>query len=311
MSYTETLSKSILTPAQAEVYEALLTHGAEPAGSLAKKTTLKRGLVYKVLDELVGMGLVEKEEETGKVARFTPKHPAMLRELVESRQKALKDAELSLESVLPSLISNFNLVSGAPGIEIYEGPEGIEKVLNDSLSSKTIIYTYVDVEALVNNIDAINRRYANRRDKLGIEKRAILPDTPFARKYLKEYHRQVTDIKLISASKAVPYQSALEIYDGKVAYITFSKEKMIGVIIHDPSLYLLHRYVFEALWEVTPTYGSRSESDDVIPDKSNETFRKDTAEIDEKKPSGEKLVTSGPKPFEEGKYDDDEYFVRL
>ncbi|NTW29745.1 MAG: hypothetical protein HGA33_00520 [Candidatus Moranbacteria bacterium] len=299
--YSETLSKSGLSPAQAEVYEALLTHGVQPAGSLSKKTSLKRGLVYKVLEDLIDLGLAGKEDEEGKVARFFPKHPSVLRDVVENRRKSLKDAELSLDAVLPSLISNFNMVSGAPGVEIYEGPEGIEKVLNDSLTSKTVIYTYVDVESLVKHIDAINRRYANRRDKLGIEKRAILPDTAYAREYLKDYHRQVTDVKLISAAKAAPFQSALEIYDGKVAYITFTESKMIGVIIHDPSLYLLHKYVFEALWGMTPAYG--------VPAAATESARTSDAVEREGEESAESA--SAPKPFEEGKYDDDEYFVRL
>ncbi|MEI7750373.1 MAG: helix-turn-helix domain-containing protein [Candidatus Moraniibacteriota bacterium] len=309
MSYQETLSKSILTPAQAEVYEALLMHGAEPAGSLAKKTTLKRGLVYKVLDELVGMGLVEKGEEVGKVARFTPKHPSLLRELVESRQKALKDAELSLESVLPSLISSFNLVSGAPGIEIYEGPEGIEKVLNDSLSSKTVIYTYADIEAVRKNIDAINRRYMAKREKLGIEKKLFLFDSAISREYMGKLAPSVTDTKLIPSDKGFPMlESAMEIYDGSVAYVTFSKDKMIGVIIHDPFLYELHKHIFEYMWGKAP---GPAELSGHKPKKGSVKTTAGTVVAETADEASGPETASGPKPFEVEDYDDDEYFVRL
>ncbi|NTW46299.1 MAG: hypothetical protein HGB18_04605 [Candidatus Moranbacteria bacterium] len=292
MSFVETLSKSGLTPAQAEVYEALLTHGIQPAGSLAKKTSLKRGLVYKVLDDLVGLGLAGKEEEEGKVARFFPKHPSVLRDLVEHRRKSLKDAELSLDGVLPSLISNFNMVSGAPGVEIYEGEDAKEKVLWHSLTSKTEIYTYSDIESVMKMTPKVSLRYARERERLGIMKKALLLDTSFAREYVKGYFPSVTDIRLISAKDAKPFHSSMEIYDGTVSYITYAPDKTIGVILHDPHLYQVHKYVFEALWEKT------------APLMVSQRTKADGTE-----PSG--AAADGPPPREEGVYDDDEYFVRL
>ncbi len=295
--YQESLSKSILTPAQAEVYEVLLSHGVQTAGALAKKTSLKRGLVYKVLDDLVGLGLTGKEEEEGKVARFFPKHPSVLRDLVEHRRKSLKDAELSLDAVLPSLISNFNLVSGAPGVEIYEGPDGIERVLNDSLSSKTVIYTYADIEAVRKNIGEINRRYMARREKHGIEKRLLLFDSPAAREYMDKLAPSVTDTRFIPSEKEFPMlESAMEIYDNKVAYVTFSPDKMIGVIIHDRFLFELHRHTFEYIWNniASPSDLARRSRGSENGGVSSDNDGKD-----------------GPKPFEDGNYEDDEYFVRL
>lgn len=294
-----TLEQAGLSLAQAEVYEALLSHGIQTAGSLTRKTSLKRGLVYKVLDELVGYGLVGKEEVTGEVAKFAPKHPSALREFVEAREKKLKEASRSLDGIFPSLVSEFNLSSGGPGVQVFEGKDGIEKVLNDSLTSKTIIYTYADIEAVVGNIDAINKRYANRRDKLDIGKKAILLDTPFSREYMKNYHRLVTDIKLVSVKDAPPFQSALEIYDGKVAYITFAPEKMIGVIIHDPYLYALHKYMFETLWKLAPEYRGTTSSEQETENKERDERKKESS------------ASENPKPMEEGKYEDDEYFTRL
>jgi len=294
MSYTETLSKSGLTPAQAEVYEALLTHGTQAAGSLAKKTTLKRGLVYKVLDDLVSFGLAGKEEEEGKVAHFFPKHPSVLRDLVETRRKALKDAELSLDGLLPSLISNFNMVSGAPGVEIYEGPDAKERVLWHSLTSKTEIYTYSDIESVMKMTPKVSTRYAKEREKKGIKKKALLLDTPFARDYVKGYFPSVTDIRLISAKEVKPFHSSMEIYDGTVSYITYAPDKTIGVILHDPYLYEVHKYVFEALWEKTEPLS--------LARKSKENGGTDPVVVN---------VDGGPPPMEIAEYDDDEYFVRL
>lgn len=249
--HTQTLQKAGLSESQAIVYEALLTMGSERAGNLAKHTPLKRTLVYRILEDLSALGLIEKEEKPGAVALFTPKHPSSLRSLVEKREEATRQAQEVLGGLLPTLTSRFNLKSGAPGVLVYEGKEGIEKVLNDSLNSKTEILTYADIEPIVKYIDAINRRYASRRDKLGIDKRALLLDTPFAREYMSDYHRLSTDVKLVTLENVPPFQSAMEIYDNRVAYITFAPDKMMGVIIHDPYLYEMHKYLFEYAWKMS------------------------------------------------------------
>lgn len=292
-NYQETLRQAGLTEAQATVYGLLLAQGSQRAGSIAKKTALKRGLTYKALDELVELGIAKKQEDEGKVALFVPEHPAKLRGLIETRTKRLKDAELLLDGLLPSLVSEYNLVSGTPGVLVYEGKEGIEKVLNDSLTSKTVIYTYADIEPIVKHIDAINRRYATKRDKLGLDKKAILLDTPFARGYMKDYHKLSTDIRLISLEKVPPFQSAMEIYDNKVAYITFAEDKMMGVIIHDPYLYQMHKYLFEYAWEAASGAGSAGD----------QAKQKDVRDVSK--------TSTGIVPPPDEAVGEDEYFTRL
>lgn len=257
-NYQETLKQAGLTDAQATVYGILLAQGKQKAGSIAKKSPLKRGLVYKALDDLVALDLVVKEEDPGKVALFEPKHPTKLRELIESRSQRLKDAELVLDGLMPSLISEFNLIAGTPGVQVYEGKEGVEKVLNDSLTSKTEILTYADIEAIDCHIAQENEAYVKKREKLDITKRGIVLDTPFAREYLKNYHHLVTETHFLKASSH-PFESVMMIYDGKISYLTLNEQKKIGVIISDQQLYTLHKTLFEFIWQVTGKKEEKSE----------------------------------------------------
>lgn len=249
-SYTKQLVESGLTQNQAILYELLIKSGPLRASNIVRRlgNSLSRPMVYLILNELVSLGLVEKDLMSGKVARFIPAHPTRIQDIAETRRKNADLVADAAASLIPRIVSEYNLATGKPEIYVYEGIKGIEKVLNDSLTSKTIIYTYADIESVVKNIDEINRQYATKRDSLGINKKAILLDTPFAREYMKGYHQEVTDIKLVSVAEAPPFKSALEIYDGKVAYITFAPDKMIGVIIHDPYLYEMHKYMFEYTW---------------------------------------------------------------
>lgn len=248
MQYTEILQKSGLTEAQAMIFESLIKEKNIKAGKLAKLLPIKRGLVYKSLEDLVMLGLVEKEEKSGEVAQFRPKHPSLLRELVEKRTMAMKDVEQALQGVLPSMVSQYNLGFGAPGVLFYEGLEGIEKVLEDSLTAKEIIYSYVDVEAVEKSIGDINARYMKKRERLDIYKKLLVPDTPFIRGLYTKEKSLVTEVRAIPES-AISFEVTMQIYDGKVSYLTLANDRKLGVIIEDPHIYQMHRYLFEMLYD--------------------------------------------------------------
>jgi len=245
--YQDSLVKIGLNYYQALIYETLLKEGALPAGKIALKTPFKRGLVYKVLDELVKEDVVEKEEPPQKVAIFRAGHPTKLRAFAERKEQLARDAKLALEGVLPSIVLDFNALSGKPGVLYYEGEEGIRTVVEDSLTTKTEILTFADLEIVSKNIGRLNEEQAKKREKLRIKKRAILLDNEFTRKIASGYHKDVTNIRLID-HQFYPFTSAMEVYDGKVAYLTFKDDRKIGVIIENPEIYEMQKSLFEFVW---------------------------------------------------------------
>ncbi len=260
--YDQILNRAGLSADQAKIYEVLLKNGPLSAGKISSYAGLKRGLTYKVLGELEGVGLAAKKSEKGAVARFEPAHPLRLQDLADQRAREAADAHTALEGAIASLISDYNLSSGKPGVLFYEGVEGIKRVLDDTLDSKTEICSYADIEAVIKNIGAINKTYVAKREKLGIRRRGILLDTPATREYLKDYHVTVTESRLIRVD-APPFESVMNIYDGKISYITLQPDKMIGAIIADRHIYNMHKYLFEYLWGIAekitpPAPGSRT-----------------------------------------------------
>lgn len=246
--YTENLKQAGLSEAQAIVFEALLKEKETKAGKLAKYLPLKRGLIYKALDDLVTLGIVERDEKPGAISLFRSRHPAVLRGLIEKRTQAMHEAEQALQGVIPALVSQYNLGGGAPGVLIYEGEEGVERVLNDSLTAKEVVYSYVDVEAVEKQIGTINARYMKKREKLDIYKKLLVPDTPFIRDLYSKERSLVTEVRAIPQG-ATPFQVTMQIYDGKVSYLTLTEERKLGVIIEDPNIYEMHKHLFEVLYE--------------------------------------------------------------
>ncbi len=244
--YKDLLTQAGLNSNESIVYEFLLRKGENTAGEITKNTPLKRGVVYNALESLSKKDLVNKKTKN-KVAYFSPGHPEKIRHFVEEKGYELQKAERELEANMPKLISDFNLISGKPGVRIYEGRHGLVKVLNDSLNSRTEILTYAQIKGMEKYLGRDNDKYVAKRKELNIKKRGIVADTPYAREYLKDYDRSVTEIRLIDGKK-YPIFLEMEIYDGKVSFLTFSEKNLIGVILENEEIYKTQKSIFELNW---------------------------------------------------------------
>lgn len=257
--YSQSLEHAGLRPEQAIIYEALLKKGAASAGALHKDVPLKRGLVYKVLDELVESGLVDRDEVAGKTTRFEVKHPLKLKELAERREEEAKNAKLALEGVLPAIISDYNLVSGKPGVLVYEGIEGIKTILEDTLdrNPEKKLFTFSDLAGYISIPDLRKwnaTHYAPKRNRLGIYEKGIVPNTEAALEFLKGYQaNEVTEVLLVD-HKTYPFKTEVNIYSGKVSFVTFSDKGHIGVLIENQEIYETFRSVFNFVWSFGRKY---------------------------------------------------------
>jgi sugar-specific transcriptional regulator TrmB len=245
--YEQHLIQAGLSAEQARVYEALIQKGLSPASEAARKAGISRTLTYKVLGELSELGLVEKREEPGKVALFIAAHPLKLKELIEKRQQEAKDALTALEGVLGPMTSEYNIAGGKPGVEFFEGMDGIAAVLNDSLTAKEVIYTYADLKAIDDVYRDLNKDYLEKRKRRHIEKLGILADTAFTRNMLATYDTSVTDSRLIKYAEA-PSKTVIQMYDGKTSYIVMDRAEPLSMIVHDANITAAQRAIFLALW---------------------------------------------------------------
>jgi sugar-specific transcriptional regulator TrmB len=273
-SATVSLAEVGLTAQQAALYGTLVRTGPLPASKLAREVGLSRPLCYKVLDELIELGLVEKDDKPGAVAKFSAAHPLKLKELADTRFAQAQNAKAALDGVLAKLVSDFNLQSGKPGIRFFEGREGIRECMNDALTSRTDIYSYVDIAAIEKHIPDVSRDFAKARQKLKLKKKNIGVDTPENRAEVEGYYPDVTEERLIPWP-AEKFGTVMQIYDGKVSYFTV-EAPMIGVIIADPHIYTMHRSLFEYVWNdpraYIPARAQAAAGNDSEPDADSSTM---------------------------------------
>lgn len=237
-----------LTKTQAKVLDFLLDRGESKVRDITKVIRHPRGVVYKTLEELILLELVEKSEKDKEIAKFQANHPRNIEKLLEEKEKKLKQNKKIFSEVLPMLSSSFNMTIGKPGVKFYEGEEGLRKILFDTLSSKTEILTFLNEEEISKEekFNKINEEYVARREKKGIVKKVII----FGEKKLDENdeeYQKVTQVKYASGEKS-PFKSIFQIYDGKVSFQIVDGEKLISVLIEDENIYQMQKTFFEILW---------------------------------------------------------------
>ncbi len=246
-NYEQQLTQIGLNKEQALVYESLLATGLSPVRILAQNSGLKRSFAYKILDQLIALGLAEKREISGKVTLYFPTHPSKLKELIKKKNEEIQSAETSLNNVINKMISDFNLLSGKPNVQFFEGLEGIKKVIDDSLSSETEICSYIDNEAVNKYIPDLNQEYIKKRDQFKIIKKMISVDSTYIRERVKSFNKEITEVRVVR--KDFSFATVMQIYDNKISYLTLGENKTIGVIIESPEIYKMHKTLFEYTWE--------------------------------------------------------------
>jgi HTH-type transcriptional regulator, sugar sensing transcriptional regulator len=233
------------------VYEYLLSNGAQKASDISKNTPLQRGVVYKTLDELIKLDIVEKNEENSAVSLFTPLHPSTLKGLAESRVRSAQNTQNHLDSEIGSLVSLYNLANNKPGIHFYEGVDGLKKVLEDTLRSKTEIYLFLNKEALEEekSFNEINEKYKTKRERLGINKKIIRIGEKEEENTEKIGYQKITEIRYFNKKGLSPFKSSIQIYDNKISYQIINQDQILSIIIEDKHIFEMNKAWFEYLWE--------------------------------------------------------------
>lgn len=253
------ITQTGLSEEQAIVYQSLLEKGPQKASDLATWAGIKRPTTYKILEELVNMGIVSKKESQGSVATFWPNHPQILLERIDQKQKELETTKELISYSLGSLVSKYNLINEKPNIQFYEGLHGVKKVLDDTLDSKGEILTYVDMEIVEKYFKDINDKYVVKREKLGIQKRLLVIENTYSNTLFQKWNKEKPDFFSVTNLKMVKtplegVEGAIQIYENKIGIITISNENLISIIIEDIRINKLFKSMFEALYLASPRF---------------------------------------------------------
>jgi sugar-specific transcriptional regulator TrmB len=251
--FQDQLQKFGLTKTQSAVMDGLLEYGETKASAVAKIANHPRGVAYKALEELLVLNLVEKIEQEKGVTKWRATHPRNLEKIFEHKEIELNQNKKTFADTLPSLISSYNITLNKPGIKFYEGEEGIQKILDDTLTSQTEILLFINTNAMQEEekFKAINAEYKRKRKNKGIKKRIIRtgkkPEMSFGT--ADDKYSAITEIRYLN-DVLDSFKSDIQIYDGKISYQLFNKDSTISILIEDKNIYEMNKAWFESLWKI-------------------------------------------------------------
>jgi len=243
-SLTTILQSAGLTEKEALLYETLITVGTQSASKLASLAHLKRGITYAALDKLVELGVVMMSKRAG-VAVYTPTHPSAIAQLLAKRRSELGSFEHLLTQRMGELAKKFKLAVGRPTVRYFEGEEGIREVFEDIYAPKDDpVYGCVDLEQADKAFpEHIVKNLIPKRIRNGVRAVTILTDSPSARAIAKQDTRQLRVSHLVD-QKEYPLPAEIDIYEDKVAMMTFQKKDFVAIIIENANIAQSLRSIF-------------------------------------------------------------------
>jgi sugar-specific transcriptional regulator TrmB len=239
--YKGTLIAGGLTPKQAAVYEACLEAGASNVPDIARLANIKRTTAYGIIEELIGLGLLQSSYR-GKRKLYAAQDPALMLDMLEEKKKRLAE-------VMPKLSDLFITRNVRPKITFFEGREGVRKIYDDLLECKSkqvkeIVRVRQHNEAVG---DAFIKEFIKKRIARGIVTHNLHPKSGDI--YTTE--RGMEDPKLKRYVRYLPpnifYAAMIMIYDHKVAMIS-SKEEHFGFIIESKEFSNTLSAYFDFMW---------------------------------------------------------------
>ncbi len=238
------------------VYLLLLREGKQKASELTKRTSLSRGLVYKALQDLEDKQIIIKEDEENAVSEFSAIHPNVLQGLVEQKANTVQNLKQSLVNELGTFTSMYNLANNKPGVEFYEGEEGMQKVYDEIIKStppNENIISFVKVldQQLNSKTSSMLNNYINNRIKKNISVRTMAIRDKFGIALQKKDSTSLRITRLVSANKIPLSLPGGEIFtvNNKLYFMSFENNVRIAVVISSNGMTQLFLTLFESLWD--------------------------------------------------------------
>lgn len=230
-----------LSKKEAQIYLYLLEKGPSKALEILRKLRMKKGNTYALLKKLIKKGFVVKRG-----TKFVPHPPQMILYQLEEKAETINNNLNNFKNLLPKLNSMYKLSLGKPTIQYFEGEQGIKEVFKDIYApKKDAVYGCVDLE----KTDEVFPQYIiskliPKRIRNRVKAISLVADSPQAREVAKKDKEQLRKTTLID-KKRYPLPAEIDVYEDKIAMLTFAKGEFIGLLIENKDLAQTLRSIFK------------------------------------------------------------------
>lgn len=236
-----------ITDKEAKLYWILLNSGQVPAAELIKKSGLKKGNTYALLNNLKLKGLVTSFMKDKK-AYFQAEPPQRVFELLQFKLEQTNQAKLFLDQLLPKLSSRYKMGVGKPIVQYYEGQEGVQKMYEDVYSPKNEpVYGAADVDKPgVVYPEYVIKKLVPQRVKNKLLVKSFFNDSATAQLLLTKDEKEYRESVVLDKDR-YPLPAEINVYEDKIAIMCFREGNFIGVMIEQEEMATTVKSILKAL----------------------------------------------------------------
>jgi len=243
-----------LSEKEAKVYLALMELGEAAVTDIARKARVTRTNTYHLLGALSSYGLVIGEQGDSKTM-FRAQKPEKLLSFVREKMHQASNNYKEAESLMPEFKSLYRDPEQKTKIKYFDGIEGIMAVYEDTLTSKSKIFSYSTSEDRDSVLPGFFHDYYEKKAERGIETESFVSESGLT----KEQKALLGEYKI--SAKVLPERfaisSEINIYDNKVAVISL-KEKT-GFIVEGKETADAFKKMFVLAYERAGQYDRKKE----------------------------------------------------
>jgi sugar-specific transcriptional regulator TrmB len=239
-----------LSEHEAKIYCSTLALEEATVDRIARHADLNRTSSYPIFERLKKMGLVGQGKKNKKTV-FKAVRPEKFLNLLEEKKE-------HINSVLPDLKALFDISRGRPGVNFFEGTEGLKTVLSDILNEAKEVYILGEGESFINAVPGWTEAYIQKRAGKKIKIKMILRATPYALKSIEKMRgseaNSLLHIRVLPESYRID-NSGFDIYNNKIVFYSFEKSNH-AVVVESSVVARMMKTVFESLWNEAEKYNS-------------------------------------------------------
>lgn len=239
MSLLSVVKNIGLMEKEARVYLACVELGSSSVSHIARHARINRVTTYDVLEKLMRKGMVNVMTRR-EIRFYDATDPSILATDLKRRETEFRKALPDLRRLKGDAIH--------PRIRYFEGLDGIKAIYEDTLRSKTEILNYANSREIRVHWPEYDHEYVAKRVKKKIYLRGIAPKDShgmWVQFHDKECYRE---IQLVPAEE-FSFTNEINIYDDKVAIISYKDVPLIGMIIESSEIANTQRDIFKMAWE--------------------------------------------------------------
>lgn len=227
-----------------KVYLANLEWGETIITNVARKSKLPRTTTYLLIKDLQNIGLVTQSMKQGKTI-YVPASPEYLEVLLRKKQAELDNSISELKTKMADIKVIQNTNPNKPKVEFLEGADGIMQAYDRTFDAKEIW-----IQCLAESYtDVVSEKFFDEYFEKFYKKTSIK-----SKEILKLEDEEY--INLYGSAKnlqlRVPIKESTEtdfwVYDNKVTFVSFNKERPYAFIIEDESIAKAAKNLFDLAW---------------------------------------------------------------